>query len=58
MSVFDHPNPDGFLCPVCKTGKDAPVVLVPVSWTEVDGICEVRQAHEKCLDLMKESNAP
>jgi hypothetical protein len=50
--VFDHPNMTNFECPVCRTSKDAPVVLVPIPGTEDDGICEAKQIHKECFDLV------
>ena len=56
--VFDHPNYFGGLeCPVCHTGKDAPVVLVGIPGTEDDGIMEAKQVHQKCYDLITEMNS-
>lgn len=53
MRPFAHPNySHGFTCPVCKTGADAPVVLVPIPGTEDDGICEARQVHHECYQLV------
>ena len=52
MRFFEHPNPDGFLCPICKTGDDKPVVLVKIAGTEKDGIIEAKQIHLDCLDLV------
>lgn len=57
MRAFEHPNMTNFLCPVCKTAKDAPVVLVPIPGTEEDGICEAKQVHEKCYNLIVEMSA-
>lgn len=50
--VFDHPNMTNFECPVCRTSKDAPVVLVPIPGTEDDGICRAKQVHKECFDLV------
>ena len=56
--VFEHPNMHfGFECPVCHTGKDAPVVLVPIPGTEDDGIVECKHVHQKCFDLITEMQA-
>jgi len=30
MRQFEHPNMDGFECPICRTNTDAPVVLVGI----------------------------
>jgi hypothetical protein len=55
MGVFEHPNiSNGWKCPVCGTNADKPVVLVPIPNTENDGICEAKQVHKKCYDLVVE----
>lgn len=56
MRVFEHPNMKNFECPVCKTSKDAPVILVPIPGTEDGGTCEAKQVHKKCFDLVCEMN--
>lgn len=48
MRSFDHPNMVGFLCPICETRADRPVVLVPIPGTECDGIVEAKQVHVDC----------
>ena len=58
MRVFDHPNMTGFECPVCRTSKDAPVVLVGVPGTEDGWIQQAEQVHKKCWDLFQEMNTP
>lgn len=56
--VFDHPNyHGGFDCPVCRTSKDAPVVLVPIPGTEDDGIVECKQVHAACWDHLQKMEA-
>jgi hypothetical protein len=58
MRVFDHFAPAfGALCPVCKTAADKPTVLVPIPETEDDGICQARQVHKQCYDLVAEMSA-
>ena len=53
--VFEHPNIiHGFECPICRTGADAPVVLVGIPGTEDDGIVECKQVHQQCYDLVME----
>lgn len=54
MRVFDHPNMMNFLCPVCKTAADMPVVLVGIPGTEQGNIQEAKQVHKKCYDLICE----
>ena len=44
----------GDVCPVCKTNANVETVLVPVPGTEHDGICEAKQVHKKCWDLIVE----
>ena len=55
MRTFDHFNPGfGAVCPVCKTAADAETVLVPIPGTEDERICEARQVHKRCFDLVSE----
>jgi hypothetical protein len=57
MREFEHPNmTNGFICPICKTSKDFPVVLVGIPGTEEDGIIECSQVHSKCYQLVAEMN--
>lgn len=50
MRQFLHPNmTGGFECPVCLTGKDLPVVLVPIPGTEEGNIQQAKQVHTKCF---------
>ena len=58
MRVFEHFSPAfGALCPVCKTAADKPTVLVPIPGTEEDGICQAKQVHKQCYDLVAEMSA-
>lgn len=53
MREFEHPNMNGFICPLCRTNNDEPVVLVPVPGTEDDdGLMQAKQVHSKCLNDM------
>ena len=55
MRTFEHFNAShDDVCPVCKTAKDCETVLIAIPDTENDGICEARQVHKKCYDLMIE----
>jgi hypothetical protein len=51
MHIFDHPNPANFVCPICKTAEDKPVVLVGIEGTEDGHIMKARQYHLACIDL-------
>lgn len=55
MKVFDHPNMEGFQCPICKTNADKPVVLIGIAGTEDEGIIEARQYHLDCINLIESS---
>lgn len=44
---------NGETCPVCDTAKNIETVLVPLPWTEDDGICEGKQIHKMCYDLIE-----
>ena len=53
MREFKHPNiTGGFECPICKTGKDEPVVLVPIQDTQDGNICEAKQVHSDCYKVV------
>ena len=55
MRAFAHPNTSGgWECPVCKTDKDAPVVLVGIPGTEDGNIMQAEQVHAKCYELFCE----
>lgn len=52
--IFPHPNlSNGWACPVCRTSADAPVMLVPVHGTEIDGIMEAKQVHADCVEVVQ-----
>ncbi len=56
MREFEHPNMNGFICPLCKTNNDEPVFLVPIPGTEEDGLVQAKQVHSKCLnDMLNET---
>jgi len=49
---FKHPNTsNGWKCPICKTDKDSPVVLIGIPGTEDGGIMEAEQIHSECWKL-------
>jgi len=52
MRIFDHPNLDGFVCPICGTSEDKPVTLVGILETLHDGIMQAKQIHVDCIDLL------
>jgi hypothetical protein len=56
MREFKHPNMVNFECPICKSSKDLPVILVPIPGTENDGICKARQVHSECYELFCKMN--
>ena len=46
MKKFAKPNTaHGFECPICHSGKEEPVVLVPIPGTEEGNICQAKQVH-------------
>jgi len=51
MRKFEHPNMDGFVCPICHTSADEPVILVPIPGTERDTIVECQQVHAECYQI-------
>ena len=53
MRTFEHPNTsNGWKCPICKTDKDMPVVLIGITGTEDDGIIQAEQFHLDCIGLL------
>lgn len=53
--VFPHPNTaSGWVCPICKTNADRPVVLVPVEATDDPMTYRAEQVHEKCWAAVSE----
>jgi hypothetical protein len=50
--IFPHPNPVNFMCPVCQTNADRPVILLPIPGTEKDGNVECKQVHAECWRLV------
>jgi hypothetical protein len=55
MKIFDHPNLDGFVCPICLGSEDAPVVLIPIEGTQKEGIMKAQQYHVGCISLTEYS---
>lgn len=39
---------NGDTCPVCKTNKDNPVILIPIPGTEDGNIVQAQQFHLTC----------
>ena len=56
MRIFEHPNMEGFKCPICGTAEDKPVVLIGIDGTEEDGNIEARQYHLSCIELREIDN--
>ena len=54
MKEFKHPNMENFKCPICHTGKDAPVVLVGIPGTEDGNIMRAEQVHSKCYEELNQ----
>jgi hypothetical protein len=51
MRIFESPNLEGFICPICGTGDDRPVTLVGISDTEQGNNIQAQQVHVECLEL-------
>jgi hypothetical protein len=51
MRQFDHPNMDGFTCPICGTAEDKPVTLIGIDGTQEGHIMQAKQVHMECLNL-------
>jgi hypothetical protein len=56
MRQFEHPNMTDFECPICKTSKDMPVVLIGIPGTESDGVMKARQVHAECIEWYAKMN--
>ncbi len=56
MREFEHPNLNNFECPVCKSSKDLPVVLVPIPKTKYGNLFEAKQVHTECYRLFCKMN--
>jgi hypothetical protein len=52
MREFEHPNMDGFVCPICGMSADAPVVLIPIQGAEEGDIMQVQQVHSHCVEYV------
>lgn len=53
MRVFEHPNAEGFVCPICNTSEDKPVVLIGIDGTQEGYNIQARQYHIDCLELVE-----
>jgi len=54
---FKHPNTTGgWICPICKTSSDYPIVLVGIPGTEDDNIMEAEQIHTECYRVFAKMN--
>lgn len=53
MRAFDHPNMTNFMCPICRTKADKPVVLVGIHGTEDEGNMQAEQVHLECYELVE-----
>lgn len=52
MKIFEHPNLDAdWICPICKTREDKPVVLIGINGTQKDSIMEAEVFHLDCIEL-------
>jgi len=52
MREFEHPNMiGGFVCPICRSSADKPVVLVPIPGTETGDRVQAKQIHAECFKL-------
>ncbi len=56
MKEFEHPNLTDFTCPICKSSKDLPVVLVGLPGTEDGWVIECEQVHSDCWKLFCRMN--
>jgi hypothetical protein len=52
MREFEHPNLEGFQCPICGMSTDAPVVLIPIQGAKEGDIMQVQQVHSHCVEYV------
>ncbi len=48
IKEFEHPNMKGFVCPICKTSEDRPIILMSVPGTQEKNIARAQQYHRTC----------
>jgi hypothetical protein len=48
--------PSSSVCPICRSSKDSPCVLVAIEGTEDDGIVQAKPVHVKCAELFNTMN--
>ena len=54
MKIFDKPNlSNKWICPICKTSDNKPVILVGDPETSKDNLMEAEQYHVDCIELFK-----
>lgn len=54
MNIFKKPNlSNNWKCSICGTNEEKEVVLIRIHGTEEEGICQARQYHLDCIDLME-----
>lgn len=52
MRTFEHPNiSDNWVCPICGTCEDKPIILIPIVGTEEGNIIQAEQFHVDCINL-------
>ena len=50
---FDKPNlSNDWKCPICRTNKESPVILVAVPGTQDGNLCEAQQIHAECANIV------
>lgn len=53
MRVFQEFNQShGSLCPICKTNRNEPLILIPIPGTEEGNFAEAQQYHVTCVQFM------
>ncbi len=52
MKIFKNPDTsNNWICPICKTNKDTPTVLIGIVGTETNGNIQAEQFHLDCIEL-------
>lgn len=53
MRTFKQFNDsNGDVCPICKTAKQEPLVLIPIPGTEDGHLAEAQQYHVTCVQYL------
>lgn len=52
MRTFEHPNTsDNWVCPICNTNEDKPIVLIDIIGTKEGNNMQAEQFRLDCINL-------